>query len=509
MKSPIKLLAATLAAFCLSLPPGVSAQTASVTTVNLTAEPGDVQVIAQGEVAEMQLEVIDSSGEVVFESGMTNNHHLEWNMLDARGERVSSGSYMCTITFRDSKGKVRKRIEQVTVGLEEEASAGMPAPQPAALPNEVTPLIHDDTLRGDGITGSPLSVAMPLHAEDSGIGFGVTSGQRVHLPADTMLQLGNDGLGRGNLRFSTILPGKEFSFDVSEQYPGDPVLSIGYNSRAAKRILTNEPAIFHTIEGDYGNQVNGVHYFEMNTQVIGRNGVQRRLQAFSVRRDDVGEPLWMWAGDEFRFLPTNGLAVGGDARAFLQVNVPGKYGFILGSWGVGVTNPGFLTPGNRVIIPNNTFYGGLNSAGTGVVSLLGMNNENRTVIGGTQVNIGNRLLLGSNQLTTAALTIYGASGSENAQKIRIGHSPTVDYSIYRNQSNGWLTFKGTQGGIYVGYSFDAPVEAKSISLGGGVTWTKGIVVPQGACTTGSLYTNTRGQASNTLYVCAAGVWVAK
>lgn len=50
------------------------------------------------------------------------------------------------------------------------------------------------------------------------------------------------------------------------------------------------------------------------------------------------------------------------------------------------------------------------------------------------------------------------------------------------------------------------VQGTSVSLGGGITWTKGAGAPAGACTSGALYTNT---STGVLSVCQAAVWVAK
>ncbi len=42
---------------------------------------------------------------------------------------------------------------------------------------------------------------------------------------------------------------------------------------------------------------------------------------------------------------------------------------------------------------------------------------------------------------------------------------------------------------------------------GGPTWTSGAAAPTGACTTGSLYSDTAGASGSTLYTCVAGAWV--
>jgi hypothetical protein len=97
------------------------AQTPRMDTVNVTAEPDKVHIAAQGDVSEMRIEVSDESGDVVFQSGAMTGPHLDWNMRDAQGERVSAGTYLVTVTFRNATGKLRKRVEQVIVDEAEKA----------------------------------------------------------------------------------------------------------------------------------------------------------------------------------------------------------------------------------------------------------------------------------------------------------------------------------------------------------------------------------------------------
>jgi hypothetical protein len=52
-------------------------------------------------------------------------------------------------------------------------------------------------------------------------------------------------------------------------------------------------------------------------------------------------------------------------------------------------------------------------------------------------------------------------------------------------------------------------EAKSFSLGGQVTWTKGVGAPSGACLSGSLYSRTDEGPGHLFFVCERGVWVGK
>jgi hypothetical protein len=114
----------------------VSAQTARVSTVNITAEADKVHVSAQGDVGEMRVDVSDEAGGAVFQSGAITGGTLDWKMVDAQGERVTPGTYLVTVTFHDAAGKFRKRVEQVTVEEAEKASPLAPA-APAATPSPV------------------------------------------------------------------------------------------------------------------------------------------------------------------------------------------------------------------------------------------------------------------------------------------------------------------------------------------------------------------------------------
>src|ERR1044072_242113 len=97
------------------------AQSPRMATVNITAEPDKVRINSEGDVSEMRFDVADEQGEVVFQSGQLTGKAMDWKMKDAQGERVSPGTYLITVTFRTPAGKLRKRVEQVTVPEDEKA----------------------------------------------------------------------------------------------------------------------------------------------------------------------------------------------------------------------------------------------------------------------------------------------------------------------------------------------------------------------------------------------------
>jgi hypothetical protein len=112
----IKQLALTFFLICLcALLMSAQAQTPRMTTINITPETDKVRISAVGDVSEMRVEVSDEQGEVVFQSGQITGQRLDWQMTDSQGERVAAGAYLVTVTFRTAAGKLRKRVEQVTV----------------------------------------------------------------------------------------------------------------------------------------------------------------------------------------------------------------------------------------------------------------------------------------------------------------------------------------------------------------------------------------------------------
>lgn len=134
--------ALALALFALSLT--ARAQTPRLSTANVRAEPDRVRVSAEGDVYEMRVDVADESGEIVFQSGQVAGQALDWDMKDSAGARVPPGSYLVTVTYRASSGKLRKRVEQVEVT--EEVTGGAAARTQAA-PNP------QPNIAGTGATG--------------------------------------------------------------------------------------------------------------------------------------------------------------------------------------------------------------------------------------------------------------------------------------------------------------------------------------------------------------------
>jgi Chaperone of endosialidase len=136
--------ALTLAVTFFALLASVQAQTPRMATVNIRPDADKVHISAIGDVYEMRMDVADEQGEVVFQSGQITGQQLDWKMTDAQGERVAAGTYLVTVTFRSGAGKLRKRVEQVTVAEDEKASA--------RVANVPTPTAAQATITGSGTT---------------------------------------------------------------------------------------------------------------------------------------------------------------------------------------------------------------------------------------------------------------------------------------------------------------------------------------------------------------------
>ena len=126
-----------------------SAQTATVSTVNVTPEGGRVRVAAVGEVYDLKVEVVDEAGDVVFAGAAAPGRQLDWGLRDARGARVPAGAYTVTVSYVTQAGRQRKRIEQVAVsdGTGAEGESAPPGPQAGSdpTPQAVGPITGQGT----------------------------------------------------------------------------------------------------------------------------------------------------------------------------------------------------------------------------------------------------------------------------------------------------------------------------------------------------------------------------
>lgn len=134
-----KQIALSMAALLFALSWSAQAQTPRLNTVNISTEADKIHIAAQGDVGELRVDISDEAGDVVFQSGAITGNQLDWKMTDAQGERIKPGTYLVTVTFRAPSGKLRKRVEQVTVAEDEKTGAkGTTALAPNAVQATIT-----------------------------------------------------------------------------------------------------------------------------------------------------------------------------------------------------------------------------------------------------------------------------------------------------------------------------------------------------------------------------------
>jgi hypothetical protein len=166
----------------------VQAQTPRVSTVNVRAEADRVRISAEGDVSELRVDVADEQGDVVFQSGAITGQQLDWKMTDTQGERVQAGTYLVTVTFRTAAGKLRKRVEQVTVDEEEKAATVAPvapAATPTPLPVKTTGTVTAGRIpkfASIGTTAAAITDSIIMQTSAGNIGIGTAApAVKLHL----------------------------------------------------------------------------------------------------------------------------------------------------------------------------------------------------------------------------------------------------------------------------------------------------------------------------------------
>ena len=169
------------------------AQTPQVSTVNVTPEAGRVRVAPVGSVSDLKLEVVNESGETIFEAAQGAREQIDWNMKDSAGVRVQPGTYTVTVSYTTQDGKARKRIEQVlltdertTGGAKESsaAAAGAPNPQPlvdgGGSTNRLAKFTDADTLTSSSIIDAGGNVSIgKLAAPVAGLRLEINGNTRI------------------------------------------------------------------------------------------------------------------------------------------------------------------------------------------------------------------------------------------------------------------------------------------------------------------------------------------
>jgi trimeric autotransporter adhesin len=83
--------------------PSSNSVTASVTTA------GAIRLAGSSQVSQIRVEVINASGEVVFDSGVRAGNVIDWNEANA-GSSMVDGSYLLVVTTKDLQGKSTQTI---------------------------------------------------------------------------------------------------------------------------------------------------------------------------------------------------------------------------------------------------------------------------------------------------------------------------------------------------------------------------------------------------------------
>lgn len=113
-----------LFAFGLLLTIPVQTARAQTAVLEVNVEGEQAQFVARGQLSSVSVEVYAPSGELVFQSAPASaGQAVTWDMRNEAGERVADGVYIATVSMHLDSGKLRKRIEQVTVNHESGKSA--------------------------------------------------------------------------------------------------------------------------------------------------------------------------------------------------------------------------------------------------------------------------------------------------------------------------------------------------------------------------------------------------
>ena len=109
---PLTLCALALPLFFLG---SASVGAAQAPPLSVIVESQQAQFLAGGDARQIQVEVYNSRGELVFESGPVEAQQVVWNLLDGRGQPAADGVYLARLGITDGSGKVHKRTEQIVV----------------------------------------------------------------------------------------------------------------------------------------------------------------------------------------------------------------------------------------------------------------------------------------------------------------------------------------------------------------------------------------------------------
>src|SRR5262245_59566314 len=103
----IALLAGAVAQAQNPTTPTRGGQTAApaVENVQIIIQSQQVRIAARSSVVEMQLQIFDQAGAVVYDSGLLTGSELSWALQNANGEAVPSGLYAYSLSVREANAE--------------------------------------------------------------------------------------------------------------------------------------------------------------------------------------------------------------------------------------------------------------------------------------------------------------------------------------------------------------------------------------------------------------------
>jgi endosialidase-like protein len=133
-----------------------------------SASDNAVRFTSLGELIQMRLEVIGSSGETMFDSGFKPGNAIDWPGSDSKGKRLVDGAYVCIVSVKDLSGQLTKRQAVAVLG---DQSISLTKPN-AATPSSAQAQVVAALMEGDvSVTivesGEPAATAVLAHDGNS------------------------------------------------------------------------------------------------------------------------------------------------------------------------------------------------------------------------------------------------------------------------------------------------------------------------------------------------------
>ena len=91
------------------MPQDSQARAAETTDVTIIIENEKVRLTARQAVEYLQLQILDATGEVVFDSGPVQGNEIAWPFQNGAGEAVKSGLYAYRLTVKEAGKETAQR----------------------------------------------------------------------------------------------------------------------------------------------------------------------------------------------------------------------------------------------------------------------------------------------------------------------------------------------------------------------------------------------------------------